>query len=428
MSIQVLTLDDFELAGRTVLLRVDINSPLDRATKEIVDDTRIRRCLPTIHELAEQGARTVILAHQGDPLDYQNFTPLAQHAEILSRLLARPVAYLDDVAGPEARRRIGSLQDGEILLLENVRIHTEETIIFEEEVQLSPAEQAQTYLVRNLAPLADLYVCDAFAAAHRSEPTLVGFPEVLPSAAGRLFEEELRVLTQVRDEPDRPCLFLLGGAKILDAFKMMRAALESGTADSVLTAGLTGEIMLLAAGHDLGKATTDFLEGKNLLQFVEPARGLLASFGDRLHYPVDVAVLSEGQRIELSRQSLPAGAMIVDIGQRTAKDYADRIAAAGSLFVNGPAGIYEQEAAAYGTRTLWEAMAAAEAFTVIGGGDSIAAARRFGLLDRFSYVCTAGGGLVRFLAGDPLVVVNALRQAAAGQRKTAAGQQKEAQR
>ncbi len=248
MQLDVLTLDDFELRSKTVLLRVDINSPVDLATKAIKDDTRIQRCLPTIRELAEKGARVVVLAHQGDPLDYQNFTSLEQHARSLSRLLGREVAFLDDVAGPAARERIRRLRDGEILLLENVRIHTEETIIFEEEVNLSPAEQAKTYIVRNLAPLADLYVCDAFAAAHRSEPTLVAFQELLPSAAGRLFEEELRALTAVKANPERPCLFVLGGAKILDAFKMMRVALESGAADGVLTAGLTGQIMLLAAG------------------------------------------------------------------------------------------------------------------------------------------------------------------------------------
>jgi phosphoglycerate kinase len=235
---------------------------------------------------------------------------------------------------------------------------------------------------------------------------------VLPSAAGRLFEEELRVLTRVRDQPDRPCLFLLGGAKILDAFKMMRAALESGTADHVLTAGLTGEIMLIAAGHDPGKATTSLLEEKHLLQFVEPARELLGSFADRLHYPLDVVILRDGGRKELSRDSLPTHDLIVDVGRQTVEDYRARIAAAGSLFVNGPAGIYEQEAAAYGTRALWQAISAADGFTVIGGGDSIAAARQFDLLDGFSYVCTAGGGLVRFLAGEPMAVVMALAGAA----------------
>jgi phosphoglycerate kinase len=417
MSLKVLTLDDFELKGKTVLLRVDINSPIDHQTRAIKDDTRIRRCLPTLEELAERGARTVILAHQGDPLDYQNFGPLAEHARVLSHLLRRPVAYLDDVAGPAARARIAALQNGDILLLENVRIHTEETIIFEEKVRLSPADQAQTYVVRYLAPLADLYVCDAFAAAHRSEPTLVGFPQVLPAAAGRLFEEELQVLTQVRGRPERPCLFLLGGAKILDAFKMMRAALESGTADGVLTVGLTGEIMLMATGHDVGQATRVFLEDKDLLDFVEPARDLLQTFGDRLWVPLDVAVLENGQRVELLREELPAQAMIVDIGRRTVEVYGARIATAGTIFVNGPAGIYEDTASAYGTQALWEAMASSPAFTVIGGGDSIAAARRFGLLNDFSYVCTAGGGLVRFLAGEPLPVVQALAEAAARQRQ-----------
>jgi phosphoglycerate kinase len=412
VSLGILTLDDLELHGKTVLLRVDINSPLDRATKRIKDDTRIRRCLPTIRELTEKGARTVVLAHQGDPLDYQNFSPLFQHAEVLTELLGKPVLYVDDVAGPGARAFIGTLQDGDVLLLENVRIHTEETIIFEEEVQLTPAEQAGTYVVRNLAPLADLYVCDAFAAAHRSEPTLVGLPQVLPSAAGRLFEEELRVLTQVRSQPARPCLFLLGGAKILDAFKMMRAALDSGTADGVLTMGLTGEIMLIAAGYDLGEATTEFLTRKGLLDFVEPACELLAAYPDRLYYPLDVAVRSAAGREELARDSLPASSLLVDIGEQTVYKYSQRISAAGTIFVNGPAGVYEERESEIGTRALWTEMAESRAFTVVGGGDSIAAARKFGLLDGFSYVCTAGGGLVRFLAGEPLVVVEALRKAA----------------
>jgi phosphoglycerate kinase len=412
MGLGVLTLDDLSLEGKTVLLRVDINLPIDHASGAIKDDTRIRRCLPTMREIIDRGARLVILAHQGDPLDYQNFTTLASHATLVEKLLGHPVAYLDDVAGPAARERIQSLKNGEVLLLENVRIHTEETIIFEESVALSPEAQAQTYIVRNLAPLADYFVCDAFAAVHRSEPTLVGFQELLPSAAGRLFEEELRVLTQVRGQPKRPCLFVLGGAKILDAFKMMRAALESGTADGVLTVGLTGEIMLIAAGYDLGEGSRSFLEKKNLLTFVEPARELLDAFPDRLFMPLDVAILKDGKRQERSRDSLPAPEMIVDIGEATIADYGARIAAAQTIFVNGPAGIYEQEGSDLGTHSLWNTLADSPAFTVIGGGDSIAAARKYAVLDGFSYVCTAGGGLVRFLAGEPLPVIIALEKAA----------------
>jgi phosphoglycerate kinase len=412
MSPGVLTLDNLSLEGKTVLLRVDINLPIDHQTGAVKDDTRIRRCLPTMQEISARGARLVILAHQGDPLDYQNFTTLSRHAELVEGLLGRPVFYLDDVAGPAARARIQSLQNGEILLLENVRIHTEETIIFEESVALSPEEQAQTYIVRNLAPLADYFVCDAFAAVHRSEPTLVGFQELLPSAAGRLFEEELRVLTQVRGQPNRPCLFVLGGAKILDAFKMMKAALESGAADGVLTVGLTGEIMLLAAGFDLGEKTRAFLDSKNLLSFVEPARQLLDLFPERLFFPLDIAIIYNGQREEFGRESLPASELVVDIGAKTIADYRDRIAAAQTIFVNGPAGVYEEQSSEAGTQALWKAMADSPAFTVIGGGDSIAAARKYEVLDDFSYVCTAGGGLVRFLAGEPLPVIKALEKAA----------------
>ncbi|NLE76280.1 MAG: phosphoglycerate kinase [Chloroflexi bacterium] len=412
MGLDVRTLDDFDVQGKTVLLRVDINSPINHETKIIKDDTRISRCMPTIKELSDKGAKLVILAHQADPLEYENFIMLEQHAAIISRLLGKPVEYLDDVAGPGARERIRSLKPGEILLLENVRIHTEETIIFEEQVQLPPEEQAKTYVVRHLAPLADLYVCDAFAAAHRSEPTLVGFQELLPSAAGRLFEEEMRALTAVLGNPQRPCLFVLGGAKILDAFKMMRVALESGAADGVLTAGLTGQIMLMAAGYSLGPDNEKFLEGKNLLQFLEQAKELLANFGDRLHFPVDVAVVAGGQRREADRSNLPVSGPIVDVGHGTVADYSARIAAAKTIFINGPAGVYEKEISAYGTQAIWKALAESPAYTVIGGGDSISAGKKFKVLDSFSYVCTAGGGLVRFLAGEPLAVVEALRKAA----------------
>jgi phosphoglycerate kinase len=412
MELGVLTLDDFDVKGKVILLRVDINSPIDRQSKRIKDDTRIQRTLPTLAELVERGARTVVLAHQGDPLDYQNFTDLTEHADRLRAFLDHPVAYLDDVAGPAARKRIQAMKDGELLLLENVRIHTEETIVFEESVRLSPEAQAQTYIVRNLAPLAEVFVCDAFAAAHRSEPTLVGLAQVLPSAAGRLFEQELRVLTQVRSRPERPCLFILGGAKILDAFKMMRAALEEDAADKVLTCGLTGEIMLIASNHDLGANTNALLEQMNLLEFVEPAREVLHTHKERVLIPEDVAFMEDSIRRERLSKDLPTADLIVDIGQRTIETYCREIEEAATIFVNGPAGIYEEQASSYGTRILWQAIADSPAFSVIGGGDSIAAANNFDLLDGFSYVCTAGGGLVRFLAGEELPVITALQESA----------------
>ena len=404
---EIKTLDDFNFKGKTVLLRVDINSPVDK-DKKIKDDTRIRRSLPTIKEISEKGAKLVILAHQADPLDYQNFTSLKGHSQILSKLLNKKVEYIQDIAGPYAIGKIKTLKEEEILLLENIRIYTEETIIFEKEVKLSPSEQTKTFLVRKLAPLADIYICDAFAAAHRFEPSLVAFPALLPSGCGRLFEEELKTLTNVRDNPERPCVFILGGAKILDAFKMMRKVLEKGSADKVLTQGLVGEIMLLAKGINLGKKTEEFIKKKNLLEFVPVAKRILENFPDKIYYPEDVGVNENGERKEYSIDSLPVNSLIVDIGEKTIFNYEKIIEKAGTIFLNGPAGIYEEKVSEKGTKRIWEKITKSRGFSVIGGGDTISASRKFGLESKFSYVSTAGGGLVRFLSGERLAVIRAL--------------------
>jgi len=405
---KIKTLDDFDPAGKTVLLRVDINCPVDKESRKIKDDTRIRRSLPTIRELAEKKARLVILAHQADPLDYQNFILLREHSEILGRLLGKKVEYIEDIAGPYALERIRRLKPGGILLLENIRLYTEETIIFEKEVKLPPEKQTETFLVRKLAPLADIYICDAFAAAHRSEPSLVAFPRLLPSGCGRLFEEELRVLTKVRDNPELPCVFVLGGAKILDAFKMMEKVLEKGTADKVLTQGLVGQIMLLAKGHSLGPPTEKFIKEKNLEEFIPVAKEILTKYPDKVLCHHDVAIVEEGGRKEYPISHLPLQQLIVDIGEETIKTYEKIIEEAGTVFLNGPAGIYEEEISQEGTRRIWEKIAKSRAFSVIGGGDTISAARKFGLEEDFSYISTAGGGLVRFISGEKLAVIEAL--------------------
>ncbi len=404
---RIKTLDDFEFTGKCVLLRVDINCPVDE-NKRIKDDTRIRRSIPTIKELVEKGARLVILAHQADPLDYQNFITLKEHSQILTRLLGKKVEYIEDVAGPYALSRIKELEEGEILLLENIRILTEETIVFEKEVKLPPEKQKDTFLVRKLSPLGDIYICDAFAAAHRSEPSLVAFPLLLPSGCGRLFEEELRALTRVRDNPEHPCIFILGGAKILDAFRMMERVLDNGTADKILTQGLVGQIMLLASGYRLGEPTEEYIRKKNLDEFIPQAEKILKNFPERVFYPRDVATVEKGKRQEYSLTSLPAKGVVVDIGEDTIALYKEEIQNAATIFLNGPAGVYEEEISSKGTRKIWEAVAHSSAFSVIGGGDTISAARKFGLEDKFSYVSTAGGGLVRFISGEKLPVIEAL--------------------
>jgi phosphoglycerate kinase len=414
MESGILTLDDFDLRDKTVLLRVDINSPIDHETGGLADDNRIRKSVPALRELAEAGARTAILAHQGDTEDYRSLVPLAPHAERLCDLLGRPVDYVEDVCGPAAVARIKALKSGELLLLDNVRYLTEEVSTFVNFVKLTPQEMARTWLVRSLAPLADLFVCEAIAAAHRSSPSLVGLAEALPAAGGRLFVDELNALTRIKESPAQPCIFVLGGSRIADAFSMMEQVLHDGTAYRVLTSGLTGEVMWLAQGIRLGEPTERLIRDKGLEPFIERARGLLQTYAGRILYPSDFAVerVDRGGRVEIGLEELPAAELLIDIGQNTVARYIAEIQQAATIFVNGPAGIYEQPVSAVGTQALWTAIADAPGYSVIGGGDSVAAAGRFGVRSRMGYVCTAGGGMVRFLSGQELPVVSALKRAA----------------
>jgi phosphoglycerate kinase len=410
--VRIPSIDDIDVAGRRVLLRVDINSPVDPKTGRLADFNRIDKSVPTIRDLADRGARLVLIAHQGDTLDYHNLIDLAQHAAALSARLGRPVGFVDDVAGPGARRAIKALGDGDILLLDNLRYLTEEVSTFERDVKLTPQQMAQTYLVRNLAPLFDCYVNDAFAAAHRASPSMVAFQEVLPTAAGRLLMAEMEALAAVADSPQRPCLYLLGGLKISDAFGMLGKVLGDGTADEVLTAGVTGQVFLLAQGRTLGEASEKFIRDRNLWGFVEEAKGHLTAHAAKIRVPLDFAVETDGRRVEVTVEDLPTEHLIVDIASRTIAAYADAIGRAATVFVNGPPGAYENPNADAGTRALWQALADTAAHTVIGGGDTVSSAKRFIDTERIDVVSTGGGALIRYLSGKPLPLVEAMRAAA----------------
>ncbi len=416
---KITSLDDVEVRGRTVLLRPDINSPIDGETGKIVNENRINKSLPTIADLAAAGARLVIIAHQGDTLDYHNLVSLEEHAGKLTAKLGREVKFIDDVAGPAARAAIQALQHGEILLLDNIRILTEEVSTFENAVKLTPGQMAKTYLVRNLAPLVELYVNDAFAAAHRNAPSLVGFQELVPAAGGRLLVDEVNSLSSVAEDPARPCLFVLGGLKISDAFSMMAKVLRDGTADSVVTSGVTANVMLWGGGVDIGEPSKKFITDRSLDSFLPQATEWQKEFGDRIQVPSDVAVAGDnGERVELQVSDLPTDRLIIDIGSETIARYESMIQAAATIFVNGPAGVYESAAGEPGTRRLWEAVAAAPGKSVIGGGDTVASAGRFVDLDDIGFVSTGGGALVRFISGQPLPMLEAMQRAAARERAT----------
>jgi phosphoglycerate kinase len=410
MRFGINTLDDFEFRGKTVLCRLDLNSPFDQTKKRLRDITRIKNCLPTIRELRDKSAKLVLLTHQGGDLEYQNFVSTKYHAEVISELLGYPVKFIDDVCGPAARKAIKNLKEGEILLLENVRYMAEEMTFFETKMRLSPAEQANTIVVKKLAPLGDVYVCEAFSAAHRSQPTLVGFPELLPSAMGRLFEKELEALTKIVENPEHPCIFLLGGAKVDDAFLIIDKVLQEGVADLVLTGGLVGNIMLLAKGVVLGEPSTNVIKKLNFEYLIDIAKQIQNKYTGKIMTPEDLAYAKNGERVEISTDSLPVERQLVDIGQNTIQIYQKEICKAKTIFINGPVGMYEMDSAELGTKTLWEKIASTSAFTLIGGGDSIAAASKYGLNGKFSFVSTGGGAMIRFVAGEELPVIKALKK------------------
>jgi len=413
-ALKIRPIDAFALRGKTVIFRPDINSPIDLATKKITNTNRIEKTVPTLAKLLDGGARVALIAHQGDTLDYGNLIPLAEHAEILSALMGRKIAYIDDVCGPAAQAAVKALKDGEALILGNLRYLTEEVSGFEKEVKLKPAEMLDTFLVRSLAPLADLYVNDAFAAAHRNAPSMVAFQELLPSAGGIQLMEEYTALKSVMDSPKRPCIFVLGGAKISDAFSMMRKVLEDGAADRILTAGVTGLVMLLARGIKVGNATEKFLADRDLLAFLPEARELLERWPDTYLLPIDLAFEKNGERSEMDvaglSESTSGSLLFPDVGHKTIALFKDTIASAKSVFVNGPAGVYEDPRWADGTRELWNAIADAPGYTVVGGGDTISAATKFTDLAKYSYVCTGGGAMVRFLAGKKLPLIEAMEK------------------
>jgi len=406
------TLDDFNLKGKTILARFDMNSPLDPKTREPIDITRIKESLPTLKELTEKGAKTVILIHQGSDIEYHNYASTKPHSRIISQLLGKPVEYIDDVCGPAAQDKIKALKNGQILMLENVRFMAEEMTLFETKLNLTPEEQAKTIVVRKLAPLADLYICDAFAAAHRSQPTLVGMEEVLPSAMGRLLEKEITALNQLLKNPEKPCIFILGGAKIQDAFLMIDSILKNNIADLVLATGLVAQVMLLAKGISLGKPSEDLIKKKNLESYIDQSKAILKTFAKQIKLPNDFAYSLSGERKEVKVSELPIDVVLMDLGQNTISEYEAIIKEAKTVFFNGPAGVFEKTETELGTKSILSAIAGSNAFSVIGGGDSIAAVNKYNLANNISYISTGGGALVRFLSGEELPVVKALKKSA----------------
>jgi phosphoglycerate kinase len=398
------TLDDFNFKDKTVILRVDINCPLNKKDMTLEDDNRIVQVLPTIRELLEKRAKVVIIAHQGRPGDW-DYCPLDQHARALSEHLGMEVAYVDDLYGEQAKKAIRSMSAGSAIVLKNVR-----DMECEQEKR-TMEEHARSDLVQNLAPLADYYVSDAFGAAHRAHCSLIGFQAVLPSAAGRLLEKELTALGEVFDQPKRPCVFVLGGSKFTDSIKVIDRVLNKNIADWVILVGLSANALLKARGVDLGQASEEILMKEFTQENLDAARNLLHEKGNKILLPHDVAVDANGKRQELKVGDLPLEYPIMYVGSHSTAKFAKVVHGAGTVFMSGPAGVFEREEFSLATKELMNAAVSGHAFTVIGGGHTVSAAEKFGLFDRFSYVSTGGGALETYLLGKPMPVVEALKAA-----------------
>jgi phosphoglycerate kinase len=376
----VRTLDDLDVKGKRVLVRVDFNVPLDDA-RNITDDARIRAALPTLRELREKGARLLLAAHLGRPKGRDERFSLRPAAERLAELLGEPVALapsLDDVP------------DGDVVMLENVRFEPGET-------------GNDPKLARRYAAVADAYVNDAFGAAHRAHASTEAVAHLLPSAAGRLLEREVTTLLGILREPQRPLVAVVGGAKVTDKIGVLDAFLRR--ADRILIGGAMCFPFFRAQGHEVGESLCEE-EG------LEPARRVLGGGGEKLRLPGDLVAgrefSAETETRELDGVDVPAGWMGLDIGRRSAAGYAEVIRDAGTVFWNGPMGAFELEPFAAGTRTVAEAVAESDAVTVVGGGDSAAALAQFGLADRVTHLSTGGGASLELIEGKPLPGVEAL--------------------
>jgi phosphoglycerate kinase len=374
----VRTLDDLEVEGKRVLVRVDFNVPLD-SEQRITDDARIRAALPTLKELRSNGARLLLAAHLGRPKDREPELSLRPAAERLGELLGEDVELAED---------LDHVPDGDVVMLENVRYEQGETE--------NDPELAQRY-----ADLADAYVNDAFGAAHRAHASTEAVARLLPSAAGRLLEREVSTLRGILDEPARPLVAVVGGAKVTDKIGVLEAFLDR--ADTILIGGAMCFPFFKAQGHDVGDSLCEEAG-------VEPARKL--SGAEKIELPEDLVAgrefKADTERRELDGIDVPDGWMGLDVGAATAERYAGVIAEAGTVFWNGPMGAFELEPFAAGTKRVAEAIASAPGTTVVGGGDSAAALAHFGLADEVDHLSTGGGASLELVEGKPLPGVEVL--------------------
>ncbi|MBD5559194.1 MAG: phosphoglycerate kinase [Clostridia bacterium] len=387
------TIEDVDVRGKKVLVRVDFNVPLDDK-QQITDETRILAALPTIQYLVKNGAKVILISHLGRPKGEVNpkFS-LKPVAERLGQLLDTKVLFADDCVGPEAQKVVDELQDGQVALLENLRFHKEET-------------QNDPEFAKQLAGLADIYVNDAFGSAHRAHASTAGVADYLPAVAGYLIGKELDVMGKALEDPVRPFVAILGGAKVSDKIGVISNLLNK--VDSLIIGGGMANTFVMAEGNEVGKSLVD-------AEKLDLAKDLLKQAKDKgvkVMLPVDFVVAREvsadAPTEVVAVDEIPADEMALDIGPETRKQFADAVKNAKTVIWNGPMGVAEIAQFAEGTKAVAQALADTDAITIIGGGDSAAAVKQLGYADKMTHISTGGGASLEFLEGKELPGVAAL--------------------
>ncbi|MCR4393956.1 MAG: phosphoglycerate kinase [Dehalococcoidales bacterium] len=381
------TIRDIDVTGKRVLVRVDYNVPTDKDGK-ITDDSRIRASLPTIKYLLDHRAKIILASHFGRPKGKVNESMrLAPMAERLSALLGKPVQALKDCIGPEVEDAVARMKEGDIIMLENLRFHPEE-------------EANDDQFARSLAKLADIYVDDAFGAAHRAHASIAGIARYLPAVAGFLMEKELNFLGKLLENPARPFVALMGGAKVSDKMGVIENIL--GKVDSLLIGGGMAATFLKARGISPGASAIE----SDKLEYAQQVLQKAQSRGVNIVLPVDVIAaekLEANARFEtVMVDQIPAGWVIADIGPETIRLFINEVQRAGTIFWNGPQGVFEIEAFSRGTREIARAISESKATTIIGGGSTAEAVEEMGLADKMTHVSTGGGASLEFLEGREL--------------------------
>ena len=401
----VLTLEDVDLKGRTVLYRVDVNSPLEPSSGRLLDDGRLRGVVPTLQALEQ--SKVVIMGHQSRP-GKSDFTSMSRHCDRLSEILGRPIKFVPDVCGVQAIEEIENMSDGDVIFLDNVRGNEEEYGV----KYGSNEDTEDTDIVTTLSSVSDAFVTDAFAAAHRRSPTLTGFTKSIPCIAGTLMEKEISSLRMALKDPPSPYLAILGGAKCDDSVRVALNLISKGEVDRIAFVGVTGNLMLWIDGNDIGERNREFIRnslGDDFEIAWEMAEKIMSEHPEKAFLPVDVAVESDGRRKPLSIEELPSEDPIYDVGIETLRALKPLVEDAGCILWNGPASYFELPEFAFGTIEILNMCTEANAMTIIGGGHTSALVNSRGAANLVSHNSTGGGSTMSFLSGEPMPVIASLK-------------------